>query len=307
MGIFAINIKNLQSNLIIFLNACRIRQWIKNLIVFLPLIFALENQWNTHDKSSIINTTIQALVAFTIFCFLASGTYLINDLLDLKNDQLHPKKRFRPLAMGSLSTSFAKTTATILILSGLGASLVLNTNFMIIALSYSVITIAYSKLLKHIVWIEILILICGYVLRAIAGAFAIEAPISIWLYVIVGLSATLIGLIKRKSEIENTLTTSSRNVLNKYDPIILKRLIYFVSILTIFSYSFYTLLAKSLPDNNSMAFTIPIATYCLYRYLKIANGNNLGESPEEILWKDRPIKFGIVIWLFLTIFILFSQ
>ena len=92
MDIFAINIKNLQSNLIIFLNACRIRQWIKNLIVFLPLIFALENQWNTHDKSSIINTTIQALVAFTIFCFLASGTYLINDLLDLKNDQLHPKK-----------------------------------------------------------------------------------------------------------------------------------------------------------------------------------------------------------------------
>ena len=307
MNVFAINIKNLQSNLIIFLNACRIRQWIKNFIVFLPLIFVLEHQWDSSDKTSILNTIIQAIVAFAIFCLLASGTYLINDLLDLKYDQLHPKKRFRPIAMGSLSPSIAKPAAILLILSGLGASLVLNTNFLIISLCYSVITIAYSKLLKHIVWIDILILICGYVLRAIAGAFAIDAPISIWLYVIVGLSALLIGLIKRRSEIENTLTSSSRNVLNKYNPVILKRLIYFISILTIFSYSFYTFFAESLPSNNSMAFTIPIATYCLYRYLRTAKDNNLGENPEDILWKDRPIKFGILVWLFLTIFILYSQ
>jgi len=295
------------SQIIIFLTALRIRQWIKNFIVLLPLVFVLDQQWSYSEKTSLLITTLQAIGAFTIFCLLSSGTYLINDLFDLKYDQRHPKKQYRPIASGALSPSYAKFAATVLIILGLTLSSILNNNFLIIAITYVIITIAYSKIFKHIAWVDIIILISGYLLRAMAGASALEAPISIWLYVIVGLSATLIGLIKRKSEIENTLLFSSRQVLNKYNPILLKRLIYLISILTITSYSLYTLLAKSLPSNNTMTITIPIAGYCLFRYLKIANGHHIGESPEEILWKDRAIKIGIFLWLISTICILYFQ
>src|SRR5262249_30280277 len=155
--------------LIAVLEAMRPRQWVKNLFVLAGLLFA---------QKLFTPRAVLALAAFAIFCALSGAMYLLNDVADREKDRLHPRKRERPIASGRLSVPVAMVAALVLLVLALGAGVAISWAFAGVALAYAVLLTSYSVWLKHIVLVDVLAVAVGFVLRAIAGAVAIEVEIS---------------------------------------------------------------------------------------------------------------------------------
>jgi 4-hydroxybenzoate polyprenyltransferase len=177
----------------------RPRQWTKNAFVFTALAFSEERLWTQLDK------LLETLLAFVIFCMAASAIYLVNDLVDIKKDRLHPRKRQRPLASGKLSPYVAGATAALLIALSLMGAYLLDADdwgFLAVLLTYIIVQgFLYSYWLKNIVILDILILAAGFVLRAVAGAAVLDIIITEWLLVCMGLLAVFLGVGKRRHEL----------------------------------------------------------------------------------------------------------
>ncbi len=174
------------------LKTMRPRQWTKNLIIYLPFLFTLRQYWQPFSKEMYLmfaTTTI----AFVLFCVLSGVVYLINDLVDVEKDRLHPTKRFRPLASGALSKTVAQFAIVFFLVVGLVLCFLIDLWLGIVALVYMATMIAYSYLLKNIVIIDVFTLAAGLVLRALAGAVAIHVPASPWLFVCTVLLALYLG------------------------------------------------------------------------------------------------------------------
>jgi 4-hydroxybenzoate polyprenyltransferase len=243
-----------------------------------------------------------------VFCLLASSTYLINDILDMKADRLHHKKYSRPIANGELQSSTAVILASILTLVGISLALTLNWQFAAIATAYSVTTLSYSLVLKRIVIIDVMTLSAGYIMRAAAGALVIGVPISPWLYIMTGLGALLIGFGKRRNELVLLEGTDKgfdqREVLKDYSVALLDQLIPFVGSATLVAYILYSVSAPGLPSDHSMLATIPPVGYGLARYLYLVYHRKLGDMPDEILLSDRPLIFTTCLWIGIGVFVL---
>ena len=168
-------------------------QWTKNLIIFGPLVFAQR----LLDPPSVV----QAVAAFVIFCLLSGVVYLLNDVADREGDRLHPIKRFRPIASGAVPVTAALTLAAILAVVALTAAFWLRPLFGVMALGYLALLALYSGPLKHVVIIDVLTIAVGFVLRAVAGAVAIDVAVSPWLYMLTILLALFLALSKRRHEL----------------------------------------------------------------------------------------------------------
>ncbi len=280
----------------------RLRQWPKNVFILAAIVF---DRQLTNPIS-----VFHSIAGLFIFCILSSAVYIINDLVDIEADRQHPKKRFRPLASGRLSKSYALTALVILLIVCFPCAYLLSPGFFLIALVYFGLNLLYSFWFKHIPLIDILILASFYVIRVGAGVTLIEVQrFSPWLYVVSTLLALFIGFGKRRGELLLSAggSQTSRRVLEGYSIPFLDQLITIVSSTTIIAYSLYTFSAPNIPDNHAMMLTIPFVIYGIFRYLYLIQICKEGGAPDELFLTDRPLQITMALWgaAVLLIFYLF--
>lgn len=290
--------------------ATRPRQWTKNLLVFLAFFFTI----GTHSQQGVqgeLSVFGRATLAFIVFCLLSSATYIINDLLDARQDRVHPQKRLRPIASGRLSPALARVTTLVLIVFSLAGAFTLDQGFGIVAALYLILNVAYSISIKHQVILDVFSISAGFVLRAVAGALSINVPVSPWLFVMTSLGALMIALGKRRSELIalGEDSTSHRAVLGEYSLPLVDQLITVVAPATVVSYMLYTFMAPNLPENHAMMLTVPFVVYGLFRYLYLVHDGEMAGEPEELFLTDVPLIVNNVLWLATasTILLLFRQ
>ncbi|HCU80572.1 MAG TPA: decaprenyl-phosphate phosphoribosyltransferase [Chloroflexi bacterium] len=282
--------------LALMLYSTRPRQWVKNMFLFAALIF--------DRKLFVIPYLTKTIYGFVLLTLISGAIYITNDFLDLEKDKLHPVKRLRPLPSGQLSKLVAVVMAIVLPLIALPLAYQLNPWFGLILLIYWLQNILYSLWLKHIVILDILLIALGFTYRVAAGATLVDveqAPIgSPWIYMCVGFGALLVVLGKRRSELNllSDLASSHRSVLASYNKTYIDLLIYCVSTSTIISYSFYTFNATyHQTKNHSMMLTIPLVVYGIFRYLYLVYVKDEGGTPEQLVFKDRPLMLSIALWI----------
>lgn len=269
----------------------RPRQWTKNGFIFFALIF---------DKQLfLVGPFLRTVAGFFLFCLISSAVYLFNDITDVEADRNHPEKKFRPIASGQLPVGVAWTAALLLIVISLPLAYQLSPAFMLILVTYLVINLLYSRWLKHIPILDVMIISFGFVLRVAAGVALITVErFSPWLYVITVLFSLYIGFGKRRAEMTllSQGAAAHRKVLDGYTLPLIDQFITIVSGTTIVSYSLYTFSAPNLPDNHTMMLTIPFVVYGIFRYLQLIQTGNAAGSPDEVALKDRPLQITVVLW-----------
>ncbi len=282
--------------LALMLYSTRPRQWVKNMFLFAALIF--------DRKLFVIPYLTKTIYGFVLLTLISGAIYITNDFLDIEKDKLHPVKRLRPLPSGQLSKLVAVVMAIVLPLIALPLAYLLNPWFGLILLIYWLQNILYSMWLKHIVILDILLIALGFTYRVAAGATLVDVeqgPIgSPWIYMCVGFGALLVVLGKRRSELNllSDLASSHRSVLASYNKTYIDLLIYCVSTSTIISYSFYTFNATyHQTKNHSMMLTIPLVVYGIFRYLYLVYVKDEGGTPEQLVFKDRPLMLSIALWI----------
>jgi 4-hydroxybenzoate polyprenyltransferase len=270
----------------------RPRQWAtKNIFIFAALVF---------DKQLfVVDSFLRTLAGFALFCLISSSVYIFNDLADLEADRQHPEKKNRPIASGRLPVSVAWAAGILLTAITLAAGFLLAPSFGYVISLYFLLNLAYSKWLKHIAILDVLIISAGFVLRVGAGVTLIEVErFSPWLYVVMTLLSLFLGFGKRRAELALLAhgAGSHRKVLDGYTLPLLDQYIMIVSGTTIVAYSLYTFSAPNLPDNHSMMLTIPFVVYTIFRYLYLIEVKHAGGAPEEILLSDRPFQIAMLLW-----------
>lgn len=266
--------------------ALRPRQWTKNLLLFAGIIFAAElgdaGRW------------LQASLAFAAYCAASSAAYLVNDVRDTAEDRLHPVKRARPIARGDLSGRAALVLAVLLAAIAIVLTIPLGAVPLLFLAGFGALQIAYSLGLKHVVLIDVLVIGALFVIRAAAGAAAVDVRISEWLLLCTALLALFLGLAKRRGELvlvgaEETL---GRSVLEGYSLALVDQLVSVVAASTVISYSLYTFTEH----DRAMMLTIPFVLFGIFRYLLLVHRRDLGEEPETVLLSDWPILACVAIW-----------
>ena len=276
----------------------RPRQWIKNGLLFIPLIFDKQlTNWPALAR---------VVMGFVLFCILSSLVYIINDLMDIEADRNHPLKRLRPIASGRLKVSTARLAAVVLALVFFVPAIWLSPEFALIGLVYLVLNLAYSAWLKHTPILDVMILASFYVLRVGAGVVLINVhQFSPWLYLFTTFLALFLGIGKRRAELYllEDEANSHRKSLEGYSLSLLDQLILIVSSSAVITYSLYTFSAPNLPANHAMMLTIPFVIYGIFRYLYLVHMEQSGGEPEEVLFKDRPLQASILLWGLSVLFI----
>jgi len=277
----------------------RPKQWTKNLLVFAGLIFS----YNLRESGAIWKT----VAAFLIFCAVSSASYVINDLADLEQDRLHPRKRLRPIASGAISEGAGWVIAAVLLLISLPIAWVLSPKFFAVVAAYFVIVQLYSFHLKHVVLLDVFSIAAGFVLRAVAGAVVIPVRLSAWLLLCTMLASLFLALAKRRHELVllEDGAASHRRILDEYSTLFLDQMIVTVTSATVITYSIYTFSAGTLPDDQSMMLTIPFVLYGLFRYLYLIYQRNEGGSPETLLLRDVPLLITVLLWGLSVVLVLY--
>ena len=273
------------------LKTMRPRQWTKNAFVFFALVF---------DKQLFhLPALLRTLAGFALFCLISSAVYIFNDLADVEADRQHPEKKNRPLPSGELSQAAAWVAGIFLVALTLPLSWMLSPSFAGVLVVYFLLNLAYSRWLKHVPILDVMILAAGFVLRVHAGVTLITVErFSPWLYVVTTLGALYLGFGKRRSELALLAhgAGSHRKVLEGYTLPLLDQYITIVSAATILAYSLYTFSAPNLPANHTMMLTIPFIAYIIFRYLYIIQVSHNAGAPEEVLLTDRPMQVAIILF-----------
>jgi len=277
----------------------RPKQWTKNLLVYMALLFSVGEWWHLDDPDSWLPLLGKATAAFVLFCLVCGADYLVNDVRDRESDRLHPRKRLRPIAAGNLSTAAALGWAAALAAVGVAGSFAAEPRLGFVVLGYVVMMVAYSYLLKHVVLLDLMIIATGFVLRAMAGAFVIDVPISPWLYAVTALGALFLAISKRRAELVLLKEDANqhRPILEEYTPGLLDQMSTIVTASTLVAYGLYTFTAEALPKNHSMMLTTPFVLYGIFRYLYLVHARGEGGSPEEVLLRDVPLIIDVLLWV----------
>jgi 4-hydroxybenzoate polyprenyltransferase len=267
--------------------ALRPRQWSKNLLLFAGIVFVAEigdpGQW------------LAAAAAFVLYCAASSAAYLANDLRDVADDRLHPVKRRRPIARGELSPRAAATAAALLLVLAVLLAAALGW----VALGFLALFLAlqagYTLALKHVVLVDVLAIAGLFVVRAAAGADAVDVRISPWLLVCTALLALFLGLGKRRGELVlvGADETPGRPVLEGYSLAVVDQLIAIVAAATVLGYAVYTLTAR---ETQALAVTIPFVLFGVFRYVLLLHHARKGVEPENVLLGDVPILATVLAW-----------
>jgi 4-hydroxybenzoate polyprenyltransferase len=285
------------------LRASRPHQWIKNLFVAAPLVFARR----IDDPSGAVRTVI----AVGCFCLLSSAVYLLNDLVDVERDRAHPLKRHRPIASGALPPPVARVAALGFALTALVAAAALSRELAVVAAGYLLLNVAYSFWLKRIPFVDVGCISLGFLLRVLAGAYAVPVTPSGWLLACTLLLAALLGFGKRAHELRTSGSTraTQRLVLDRYPPGVLRALLVSLAALTTLTYAAYTQSshAQSFFGTRDLAFTIPFVVIGIVRFLKITQAKADAESPTDSMLKDRLFVLNLLLYIAAIVVIIYHR
>ncbi|MCX7919199.1 MAG: decaprenyl-phosphate phosphoribosyltransferase [bacterium] len=287
----------------LILLSMRPKQWTKNLVVFAGIIFAM--------KLTEPIFFLRTVMAFFLFCLVSGSLYLINDIVDKKQDQQHPKKRLRPIASNQLSVSAAGFTASIILVFACTWAFLLSTIFGLCLLFYLFMMLTYSFFLKHIVILDILVIALGFVLRAYAGVVVHPGlTASKWLLMCAFFLALFLIISKRRHELIllDDKANEHRQVLLEYSPGFLDQMVAIVTSMTVFSYALYTISRETIEKfhTHSLILTFPFVLFGILRYLYLVYKRGQGGEPEIILLQDKPLLINILFWLILVIIIIYN-
>jgi len=286
------------------LNLLRFKQWVKNVFLIFPLIFSgrfIEGQlW------------IDCLKGIIAFCLISSGMYIINDIIDFKEDRLHPQKSKRPIAAGEITVSTALFIAAGALILGEIVSSRLGQEFFIYSTAYIVLNVLYNLRAKHIVIVDVLMVSFGFQIRILAGAASTHILPSLWLLMCVFVLALFLGFTKRRYEFSILKSDASahRGVLEHYTAYFLDQIIMISSTLAIVFYGLYTISAEVVQriGGYEMFYSTPFVIYGIFRYLYLIHVRKLGGQPEDILLSDLPLLIDIFLWIiFVVAVISFSK
>ncbi len=282
-----------------YLAALRPRQWTKNLIVFAAPLFGF---------SINIDSFLNSALAFAVFCCASSSFYLLNDVADVEADRRHPLKCKRPIAAGLVTVPMAVAIATLLLSGALWAAWQQSLDLGAALTGYALLQVCYNLKLKRVVILDIIAIATGFILRAVAGAAATGISLSSWFLLCTAMLALFLGIEKRKAELRLIAIHGgkTRAVLNHYSIPLLIRMESMVSTGAVMSY----VLWSSGPALNGastpwMMLTSPFVLYGIFRYQLLSDQSSRGgseavgektERPEDVLLKDRPVFFTVVLW-----------
>jgi 4-hydroxybenzoate polyprenyltransferase len=286
----------------------RPKQWAKNGFVFAGIVFDRQ----LGDSEAVM----RVLLAFAMFSLMASGVYLMNDLVDIERDRLHPKKKNRPLPSGQLPLGIAKVAAVCLLAISLGVSVIVSPPLAAVLLGYAGLQVAYSFVLKNMVILDVFSIAAGFVLRTIAGIVVIDVTnFSPWLYVCAGLLSLFLAIGKRRQELillQNDSGGSDaaqvRDTFKGYNLPLLDDLLRMVVTAVAIAYTLYATEAETIlvrVDTEFMLLTVPVVYYALFRYLYVIHRLNKGGDPTEVLFEDQPLQLSIAVWVAMVVVLLY--
>jgi 4-hydroxybenzoate polyprenyltransferase len=263
-------------------------QWVKNVIIFIPLIFS--------KKLFELDAFVLSSIGFISFILASSIIYIFNDICDLEKDKKHPIKKNRPLANNSLKKKDAYLL--IILLLGLLLLVLLKSNISIlgIIIIFFLLNFFYSLYFKNVVIIDLIIVSLSYVLRVLAGSIVINVALSAWLLICVFSTSLFLISFKRLAEIKIS-GSKSRPILKKYNNEILLKIIDVSAICSIIFYSLYTVLV-----NPNLIFTVPLIFVGFFRYYYLYyTAKIFEESPVKIIFSDKPILVLLILWLIIVL------
>lgn len=284
------------------IRALRPKQWIKNGVLLVPLLFA--RSIFAHGLA------LRALVAVVAFSLLASGVYVVNDWFDREKDKLHPEKRKRPIAAGHLSG----LSAALLVILVWGAAVLvgwwLSPQFLGVLGGYLLLQVLYTGGLKRLVLLDIMAIALGFILRVVAGAVAIDVEVSNWLFLCTLLGALFLGFAKRRAELSSLEDASAhRASLADYTVPLLDQMMSISAASSILAYGLYTV-SKETVDHvgtDHLKFTVPLVVYAVFRYLFLVHKRGAGGAPEKVFLSDRPLMITSALYLAVAAWALYSR
>jgi len=277
----------------------RPKHWAKNLFIFLPIIFGKK------FLSFIIIS--RSFFAFLIFSLGASSIYLLNDILDLKEDKLNPLKRLRPIASGRINLNLVKITIPILSILSIVLAAFLDIYFSIILSIYILFNILYSRYFKKIVIIDVFCLSFFFLLRILAGCSIAKVKPSPWIIIMTILLALFLGLNKRRQELRilREKALLQRSVLKKYNLYFIDQLLNVITPSIVITYILYLIeIAKDI-KNEYIIYTTIFVYYGIFRYLYLIHQIRFDGDPIRILWRDKILQLDIILWLLTFIIVLY--
>lgn len=270
----------------------RVHQYIKNLFIFMPLLFSF--------SFSNLDNNLNSLVAFMLFSIIASSIYIFNDLMDINEDRAHPTKKYRPLASGKVSPKSAKMLILLLSLSSLGISFVFNTELFLVLLVYFILNIAYSLKLKHIAILDIFIIATGFILRLFAGSAVTGISLSMWIILMTFLLAIFLALAKRRDDVLLSLEgQETRKNIDGYNLEFVNAAMVLMAGVVIVSYIQYTISPEVIErlDTNYLYLTSFFVILGVLRYMQITFVEQDSGSPTKVVIRDSFLKVTIFLWL----------
>jgi 4-hydroxybenzoate polyprenyltransferase len=260
----------------------RIKQWVKNGFVLAPLLFTGE-----FVEPAAVSS---ALIATILFCIASSATYIVNDIRDIDRDRLHPKKsKTRPLAAGIVTKSQA-LFVLVLLYAVLLAGWFLKPKVVLVIAIYLCLNVAYTFVLKNKPVIDIFTIAIGFVLRVMAGAVALDVPVSGWMFVTTLCLALYLAAVKRGQELSQS-GTEGREVLAKYTKSLVDRYAEMSATCALVFYSMFVMASR--PE---LVITVPLVLFGLFRYWYVVDVLEGGESPTDALLSDWPLLVTLLAW-----------
>lgn len=293
-----------------FLRLIRVHQWIKNVFVFVPLLFSL----HLFDKDYLMTT----LFAFLIFCLASSAIYVINDLVDVESDKAHPVKKNRPLPSGAITKTTAIITASMFLVIVFWLMMYLNREFILLVIAFVVLNVLYSFWFKNIVLLDVFSIAAGFSIRVLAGAFVIQVPISSWLLLTTMFISLFLGVMKRRSElvlvteygkqITETSEQKSRKVLTQYSLNFADQMATVAATGVIVCYALYTVAPRtvSIFQTERLIYTTPFVVFGIFRFMYLEYISGKGENTTRTLASDLPMILNLIAYAIVTIFIIYS-
>jgi 4-hydroxybenzoate polyprenyltransferase len=284
------------------LRSLRPAQWVKNLFVLVPLVFA--------HRLDRLDLALRSLAAFAAFCAAASAIYLLNDLRDREADRLHPVKRLRPIAAGRLGTAWATAASAVLASGAMALAWTLGRGFSICLGIYLALNVLYSLGLKRLVILDVMTISLGFVLRVEAGALAIAVEVSSWLLLCTIFVALFLGFAKRRHELALQAASAgeTRAVLEHYSLTFVDQMINVVTASTVVSYALYTVdpATAARIGTPHLVVTVPLALFGIFRFLFLLYQKSELVSPTEAILRDPPFLVNMLLWGSTVLFLIYG-
>ena len=288
--------------LVALVRSLRPAQWVKNLFVLAPLVFA--------HRADDPATLGRALAAFALFCAAASAIYLVNDLRDREADRRHPLKARRPIAAGSLPAGVAAAAAATLGTAAVAGALALGAGFAVALASYVALNLLYSFALKHIVILDSMSIAAGFMIRVLGGAAAIDVAISRWLVLCGSFLALFLAFAKRRHELTLLAAGAAdqRRVLADYGEHFLDQMTNVVTASTVVCYALWTVDPDTAARLGTphLIWTLPMVLYGIFRFLYLSHQSDDPRNPTETILTDAPFLANFALWALVVVALIYG-